>query len=302
MSDSSQLKRNAAQSPLVAFLHGSAGAPRQWQPHMQRLGLRYRVIAPALLGYAGTPEWAADASVSFRSEAAHLEQLLDLAAGGIHLVGHSYGAAVALHFALQHPAQVRSLTLYEPPLFHLLRQRADRPADATAGGALRHAVQRRYEAGDLAGAAWVFVDYWCGDGAWQQLPATRQQTIASRMPKVAAELRAALEETTPIARYAELRMPVLLLHGERTRTTMRQIVQTLAGVLRRPEVLQVPGADHMGAITHAETLCTLVDDFLESQREGEHRFAWTHVLRSRLDDGAAPEPALALRLRGMPAA
>ena len=302
MSDPFQSNRNAAQSPLLAFLHGSAGAPRQWQPHMQHLSLRYRVIAPALLGYAGTPEWSADASVSLKSEAAHLEHLLDHAPGGMHLVGHGYGGAVALHFALQHPAQVRSLTLYEPVLFHVLRQRTDAPFEMAVGGALRHAVQRRYEAGDLAGAAWVFIDYWCGDGAWQQLSAAKQQAIASRMPKVAAELCAALEEATPIARYAELRMPVLLMHGEHTRTTARQIVRALAGALRRAEVLEVPDADHMGAITHPETVCTLVDDFLESQREGEHRFAWTRVLRSRLEGEPATEPGLALRLRGMPAA
>jgi pimeloyl-ACP methyl ester carboxylesterase len=268
---------------MLAFLHGSAGAPGQWQPHMQRLSPRYRAAAPALLGYAGTPGWPTHARITLRSEAEHVAHQLGAGLNGVHLVAHGYGAAVALHVALQHPSRVRSLVLYEPVLLHILRRRADLPVDAGVGGALACAVQRRYETGDLGGAAWVFVDYWCGDGAWQRLPASRQQSVAAHIPKIAAELRAALTEATPIARYAELRMPILLLHGEHTRATARQIVQTLALALRGAQVLEVPGADHLGAISHPETVCTLVDDFLEAQREGAHRFAWARVLRSRLD-------------------
>jgi pimeloyl-ACP methyl ester carboxylesterase len=144
----------------------------------------------------------------------------------------------------------------------------------------------------------VFIDYWCGPGAWQQLPASMRSAIAARMPKVAAELHAVLSEDTPIARYAGLAMPVLLMHGEHTRITARQIVQSLASAMRDAELLEVPGADHMGAITHPDTICTLVDDFVESQREGEHRFAWTRVLRSRLDRTTAIEGSCPLQLKG----
>jgi pimeloyl-ACP methyl ester carboxylesterase len=294
--------RSAEPAPLVALLHGSAGSPRQWQSHMQTLSLRCRVMAPALLGYSGTPEWSAEALVSLRSEAAHLEHILDIAPDGVHLVGHGYGAAVALHFALLHPDRVRSLALYEPTLFHLLRERTPHaPAETAVGAALRAAVQRRYEAGDLIGAAWVFVDYWCGDGAWQRLSPTRQQSIAARMPKVAAELHAVLAETTPITHYADLRMPVLLLHGQRTRTTARQIAEHLAGAMRRAQLIEVPGADHMGAVSQPEALCKLLGGFLESQRDAEQRFAWTRVPRHRIDRGVDAQHASGLPLRGAPA-
>jgi pimeloyl-ACP methyl ester carboxylesterase len=134
------------------------------------------------------------------------------------------------------------------------------------GAALRHAVQRRYEAGDLAGAAWVFHDYWCGEGAWEALPPAAQAAIAARMPKVAAELHAVMHEPTPLQRYAALEMPVLLMHGERTRPTPRRIVQRLAEVLPRAAVLEVPGADHMGAIAQPGVMCRLIDAFLRSQQ------------------------------------
>jgi pimeloyl-ACP methyl ester carboxylesterase len=287
--DSARPIAHLGHSALVAFLHGSTGNPGQWQPHMQRLSPRYRTAAPAMLGHGGTPGWPAQPAISLRAEAEHVAHQLDREASPIHLVAHGYGAAVALHLALQQPARVRSLVLYEPMLLHVLRMRADLPVDAGVGGALSCAVQRRYETGDLHGAAWVFFDYWCGDGAWRKLPVHEQQAIAAHVPKIAAELRAALTEATPVSGYAELRIPVLLVHGERTRPTARQIVRSLARALGSAEVLEMPGADHLGAITHPETLCTLVDDFLEAQRDGAHRFAWTHVLRSRLQHAAPTE-------------
>ncbi len=39
-----------------------------------------------------------------------------------HLVGHSYGGAVALQFALSHPDRLLSLTLVEPSCFHVLNE------------------------------------------------------------------------------------------------------------------------------------------------------------------------------------
>jgi pimeloyl-ACP methyl ester carboxylesterase len=207
-----------------------------------------------------------------RNEALHLAHQLQDAPGAMHLVAHGYGAAVALHFALLQPTRVGSLTLYEPTLFHVLRDGVDTPAEIAVGTALQHAVQRRYESGDLAGAAWVFHDYWSGEGAWQALPSEVQSAIAARMPKVAAELHAVMTEATPLRGYAELAMPVLLMQGERTRRTPRRIVQRLAGALPRAAVLDVTGADHLGAVTQPRVMCQLVDAFLWSRHaSGEAR-------------------------------
>src|SRR6185503_3141479 len=54
-------------------------------------------------------------------EAALVRALLDRYDGPAHLVGHSYGGAVALNVAHSRGAMLRSLTLIEPVAFHLLR-------------------------------------------------------------------------------------------------------------------------------------------------------------------------------------
>ena len=77
-------------------LHGSAGSPRQWQRLGERLGPRYRVVAPGLIGYTDGAAWSADRPLTLEEEAAWIERWLDSAGAPVHLVGHSYGGAVAM--------------------------------------------------------------------------------------------------------------------------------------------------------------------------------------------------------------
>ncbi len=51
--------------------------------------------------------------------------------GPVHLVGYSYGGAVAATAAIENPSLVRSLILYEPALVSLL------PAESEDGKAAR---------------------------------------------------------------------------------------------------------------------------------------------------------------------
>jgi pimeloyl-ACP methyl ester carboxylesterase len=45
----------------------------------------------------------------------------------ILLVGHSYGGVIAIDFALNHPDQVRSLVLIEPPVFGIAEAKNESP-------------------------------------------------------------------------------------------------------------------------------------------------------------------------------
>jgi pimeloyl-ACP methyl ester carboxylesterase len=48
--------------------------------------------------------------------------------GPVVLVGWSYGALIALDFALNHPSRVRKLILYEPPAFWVATAKGESPA------------------------------------------------------------------------------------------------------------------------------------------------------------------------------
>src|SRR4051794_38237412 len=87
----------------VVLLHGSACSGRQWRDLTGRLEDRFRVLAPDLHGHGESDAWPGPAPLTLAGEAAIVAALANLAGEPIHLVGHSYGAAVALHFAQAHP-------------------------------------------------------------------------------------------------------------------------------------------------------------------------------------------------------
>lgn len=251
--------------PVVVFLHGSASSPRQWQPYMERFALRYRAVAPPLIGYGLGSDWRPGSAVSLEREAALLEPWLYLASEGAHLVGHSYGAAVALHAALRYPGRVRSTVAYEPVLFNLLAGEPGVRREAASISALREAVKRYCTAGDFTASARVFVDYWSGHGAWDRLPPDRQQAVAMRMPKVDAEFDGMLTEATALAGYREVRAPVLCLYGSQTRGAARQVARLLWRALGRVDLMELPGMGHLGPITHADMVSGLVQRHIDAQ-------------------------------------
>ena len=250
--------------PVVVFLHGSASSPRQWQPYLERFALRYRAVAPPLTGYGLSSEWRPGSTVSLAREAALLEPWLYLTSEGAHLVGHSYGAAVALQAALRYPGRVRSVAAYEPVLFNLLAGDPGTRRQAASIGALRDAVKRACAAGDFAAAGRVFIDYWSGEGAWDRLASDRQQAVALRMPKVDAEFDGVLAEPTPLAAYREVRAPVLCLYGSQTRTAARRVAQLLWTTLGRADLMELPGAGHLGPVTHADKVGGLVQRYIDA--------------------------------------
>lgn len=96
------------EGPPVLFVHGSVvGAELTWRKQLE-LAQRWRLIIPNRPGFAGSPPVERG---DFEAEAPLFAELLG---DGAHLVGHSYGAVIALLAAALRPEAVRSLTVSEP--------------------------------------------------------------------------------------------------------------------------------------------------------------------------------------------
>src|SRR5262249_17207073 len=114
-------ERQLASKPVVIAVHCSASTGRQWRPLGEALGESYLVTAPDLFGCGTKGPWPGERPFQLADEAAPMIELIDAVKAPVHLVGHSYGATVALEVALARPSRVASLALYEPVAFHLLR-------------------------------------------------------------------------------------------------------------------------------------------------------------------------------------
>lgn len=233
---------------------------------MERLAPRFRVLAPDLYGAGSSPEWPSDEVIALADELALLEPVLATAGAPFLLVGHSYGAALALIAALAHRPRLAGLVLYEPTLFALIDADAAPPNDADgirdAVADCAHALDR----GDVDTAARRFIDYWSGAGSWERVPPQRKPALAASITKVRRWRHALFGETTPLAAFATLDIPVLVLTGARSTAAARGVVRLLSRVLPHAELVEFAELGHMGPVTHPNTVDPVIADFLERVR------------------------------------
>lgn len=254
------------QPATVVLLHSSASSARQWQALVQQLQPHMHCLPVELHGHGAQGNWPGHRPLSLADEAALVAAELGREAGSVHVVGHSYGAAVALKLAAQYPGRVRSVVAYEPVLFRLLQGDLHSRREAEEALALGEGVRSRLADGRAHAAAEHFMSYWAGADAWQALPQPRREAAALRMPCVASHFDALYAEPMGLKQLAQLaqqlRLPMLFATGSRTTAVARRIGELLRMGLptARHEVLH--GLGHMGPITHAAQFNPLVVQFL----------------------------------------
>src|SRR3954453_9397654 len=101
--------------PEVLLVHGGASPATTWGA-LASLRARWTLAFVHRRGYPPSPP-PAEGRQDFLLDADDLVPLLDARP---HVVAHSYGVLGALIAATRRPAQVRSLTLIEPPLYYLV--------------------------------------------------------------------------------------------------------------------------------------------------------------------------------------
>src|SRR5687768_13229459 len=103
------------EGPEVLLVHGGASPSTTWQG-LTHLKARWTLGFVHRRGYPPSPP-SPGGGHDFDVDAADLASLLDARP---HVVAHSYGVLGTLIAATRTPERVRSLTLIEPPLFHLV--------------------------------------------------------------------------------------------------------------------------------------------------------------------------------------
>jgi pimeloyl-ACP methyl ester carboxylesterase len=222
-----------AGDPVVA-LHGSGGGLHSFAAVAERMD--FEVWGVARRGHAP--------SNTFEAEVADVAAVLAAAGEPAHLLGASTGAILALHTARAHPDAVRSLALFEPPLF--------------ACGPALMPVLERYRAlvssGSLAEAAMVYAS------EVARVPSSLLDMLAAA-PRLEPEeeRRAALgtlsdfealtADSGDVSRWAELEMPTLLLQGTETWEPVPTSFEALAGVLPEAKRVALEGQSHFAFVT-----------------------------------------------------
>lgn len=255
--------REAGAGPGVVCLHANASTSSQWRELLELLAPNFHVLAPDSYDSGKSPQWPSKRLISLRDEVALIEPVLAAAGSPCVIVGHSYGAAIALIAAMEQPDRVRALVLYEPTLFALIDAQATPPNQADG---IRNAVAAAAAALDQGNpdtAAECFIDYWMGSGSWQRTPPQRKPPIAAAVTHVRRWEHALFNEPTPLAAFARLDMPVLYMLGKRSTASALEVARLLTAVLPNIEVQAFEQLGHMGPVTHPQIVNAAIAGFLE---------------------------------------
>ncbi|KPM51623.1 carboxylesterase [Frankia sp. R43] len=231
-------------SPLL-LLPGGSATGLVWFANAPALGRRYRVHAVDLLGDAGRTERRGAPLKSADDLESWLDALMDgLGLARTHLCGHSYGAWLAVRYALHAPQRVARLALVDPTQVF---------AGFRPGYLLRAlpTLIRPSEARARAFLSWETADAH-PDEAWQRLYA-----LATTVPG-----RKFVTGGRP--RTADLRMPVLVLLAEHSRAHHAgKVADRARRTLAHGEVALLPTATHHSLpLTAPDQLNERLMDFL----------------------------------------
>ncbi len=234
----------AGRGEPVAFIHGALIA-ETFRPLLAEPALtdRYHLVRYHRRGYAGSTHTRGPMMVA--QHAADCRSLLrHLGIERAHIVGHSYGGAVALQLALDTPEVVHSLALLEPAIVASSGVQAYRAAlergeqrfrEANAEEVVDEFFQPRFGPGYRA-----LLD--------QNLPGSFARAVADAATWFERESPALREWTFGEAEMRRVTQPVLAVHGQDSDALWPRFGEThrlLLASLPQAEGFILPGATHL---------------------------------------------------------
>lgn len=251
----------SGQGKPLLLLHSSLSSKLQWIPLLKRLPEGLQATALDLIGY-GDAESTPNTEVPF-----HLDRELEWIDRQWQcpekekavLVGHSYGGAVALAWALKNPSCVERVVLYEPVLFGLLDKQSEGWKEIES---ITNTLNLALKNKGWEEATRAFVDYWSGAGTFDKLPPHLRSEFIKVMPKVPMDFEGIEHLSFGVDAVASAPFKIHLMKGELSRKSAHEVIAVMARSSPDIEVCSFKNAGHMGPLTHQAdvmgALCSLL--------------------------------------------
>ena len=247
------------QSPLV-LLHGLGGSRLSWEPQLDGLSDRRRVVAWDQPGHGESPP--DDGPVTFVGLADAVAAFADeIGADQIHLAGISFGGMIAQYAALAHCHRIATLTLLSTsPCFGL---------DGTAPDVWRAARLAPLDAGrepaDFADAVLAGI---AGPNISPDALAGQRAAMARISSTALRRSIECLVTHDSRAVLGSIAMPTLCLVGELDAETPVAYTEALAVLIPGARVEVLAGAGHLLNVEAPAAVNALINDHIERAEQG----------------------------------
>ena len=244
----------------VVLVHGSASDLRTWEQQVPAISESHRVIAYSRRYARPNKDIRPGLDDQMTPHVDDLVAFLRAIDGApANLVGHSWGAFICLLTAIWHPQLARSLVLQEPPVLSLFTSTPPRPREVlpllvrrprTAVAILEFGArtiapaQRAFRRGDDDAALETFAHGVLGKDAYERLPDERRQQARENLNTLRAQLLGAGFPPLSEDDVRGVRVPTLLMTGDRSPAFLLRLTERLEELLPNAERIEIVDASH----------------------------------------------------------
>ncbi|MGD9863469.1 MAG: alpha/beta fold hydrolase [Pseudodonghicola sp.] len=232
----------------VLALHCTLAHSGAWRGLVQQMGQEAQFTTFDMLSHGRSPDWDGQGDIQDRI----VEIAETLLTRRMDLIGHSFGATVALRLAAAYPERVRSVTMVEPVYFCFAEEVAPEllaAHEADAAPFSEPLARGEYETG-----ARLFNELWGGAGpSWDEMPEAARAGMIRSIRMVPACRPSLYDDPAGMlapGRLDRVAAPVLLLRGSDSHPVTAAINAGIARRLSDAEDVVIAGAGHMLPITH----------------------------------------------------
>jgi pimeloyl-ACP methyl ester carboxylesterase len=242
--------------PALVMVPGSCSTGAAWRPVMKALGDNFRFVTTSLLGYGATAERRTDSDPSVLHEAEVLEAVIARAGGNVHLVGHSFGGAVALIAAMRKRVPIASLTVLEAPLPSLL-DHCREDTHYRAFGDMTDAYFAAWRSGDRE-AIRTMIDFYGGEGTYASWPERVRAYAVETTPVNMLDWACAYDEPLSPEMLAAIDVPVSVAVGAQSHPAICRANGLVAMSIKDATFKTIGGASHFMISTHPAQVAELI--------------------------------------------
>lgn len=244
----------------LLLLHGMFGDYLDWEPVLEPLSRKHRVIAPDLPGFGSSAkpkvEYTGDFFVS------QIEGFLSrLGLARVTLVGNSFGGILALLFALRHPERIERLILITSGGLHFWTEKERKDALARFStenlNKLSPAVHEKLFLPLFVHAPpHIGARYLAKQNAKLARPDFAEYTHVLHSSVLLA-LDANLQE-----QVREIKVPTLLIHGDMDRVIPLAAMETAVQRFPLAQLQVIPGCGHVPQLEQPGAVIAAIESFI----------------------------------------
>ncbi|TMD46173.1 MAG: alpha/beta fold hydrolase, partial [Chloroflexi bacterium] len=221
----------------LVFVHGYGGSAAQWLYQLQFFGQTMRVVAPDLRGH-GLSDDPVELPCAMENLVDDLELVLERlgVSRPFYLIAHSFGGAVATEYALRHPEDIRGLVMIGVPSRFIVRE----------------IVRRLLRVPDPI-FSWVAKTI--------KVALYAPQRTLKRM------LETALSKWRGQERLEQLRVPTLVVLGQRDNVFLREHYEDAARCIPGSQQVVIPVSAHLVQLERPDAVNRAIRRFIDARQQ-----------------------------------